>query len=255
MKPTEPVASTTTTVAVPTASSSWMTIIDILKTPKFVKFTAISLLFVSVVFLTTYLSSSSPLSSFSFNYSSLPPQLSPLLSPPPSTPPPSPSPPSPHPPAVRRTGIIDETGAMSDDFFIGESDSNSTSDFTDFSDGNEDVRKDEEEKENNKSDGEVSAIIEKYKVCETSKVDYIPCLDNEDAIKMFNGSEKGEKYERHCPRKDQMLECVVPRPEGYQRSIPWPQSRDEVSFCLKILYHIHLLRSFKKIKLIIISTL
>ncbi|KAE8731810.1 putative methyltransferase PMT10 [Hibiscus syriacus] len=38
----------------------------------------------------------------------------------------------------------------------------------------------------------------------------------------------GEKYERHCPGKGRMLDCVVPRPEGYRRSIPLPQSRDEV---------------------------
>ena len=123
---------------------------------------------------------------------------------------------------------------MSDEFFIGESDSKSTSAFTELSDRNEEGREEEEEKKN-KSDGEVSVRIEKYKVCEESKVDHIPCLDNEEAIMLFNKSEKGEKYERHCPGKDKMLDCVVPRPQGYRRPIPWPLSRDEVSFCLKIL--------------------
>ncbi|XWS21692.1 hypothetical protein CRYUN_Cryun30bG0076100 [Craigia yunnanensis] len=214
MKPTAPITSTTTTA---TASSTMVT--DILKTPKFVKFTAIALLSFSLVFLATHFSSSS----FSLNYSSLPLQMSPpLLSPPPPPPPPP-------PPAVRRTGIIDETGAMSDDFFIGESDSNSTSAFTEFSDNNDEGRKEEEEKKN-ESDGEVRVRIEKYKVCEESKVDYIPCLDNEEAIMLFNESEKGEKYERHCPGKDKMFDCVVPRPQGYRRPIPWPKSRDEVWF-------------------------
>ncbi|XVE55256.1 hypothetical protein DITRI_Ditri03aG0144800 [Diplodiscus trichospermus] len=210
MKPTIPAISTTTT-----APPSSTTITDILKTPKFVKFTAISLLSVSLLFLATHFSSSSPFSSFSFNYSSLPPQKPPQL---------SHSPPPPPPPAVRRTGIIDETGAMSDDFFIGESESNSTSGFTEFSESNEEGVKE------NTSDGEVRVRFEKFKVCEKSKVDYIPCLDNEEAIKLFNESEKGEKYERHCPGKDKLLDCVVPRPEGYQRPIPWPQSRDEVWF-------------------------
>ncbi|XWS23668.1 hypothetical protein CRYUN_Cryun28dG0034900 [Craigia yunnanensis] len=118
---------------------------------------------------------------------------------------------------------------MSDEFFIGESVSNSTSDFTEFSDGNEKGREEEEEK--NKSDGEVGVRFEKYKVCEESKFDFIPCLDNEEAIKMFNEIEKGEKYERHCPGKDKLLNCVVPRPEGYQRPIPWPQSPDEEVGC------------------------
>lgn len=157
-------------------------------------------------------------------------------------------PPSPPPrlPAVRRTGIIDKTGAMSDEFFIGECDSISISALTELSDGNEVGGKEEkEEKEKkNKSGGEVKERFEKYKVCERSKVDYIPCLDNEEAIKLFNNSEKGEKYERHCPGNDKTLDCVVPRPEGYRIPIPWPQSLDEVSFRLKILFHLHFKFSF-----------
>ncbi|PPD96538.1 hypothetical protein GOBAR_DD06423 [Gossypium barbadense] len=61
---------------------------------------------------------------------------------------------------------------------------------------------------------DVRVRVEKYKVCDKSKVDYIPCLDNKKAIKLFSKSEKGEKYERHCPGKDEMLDCVIPRPEG-----------------------------------------
>ncbi|KAG4157669.1 hypothetical protein ERO13_D02G077500v2 [Gossypium hirsutum] len=221
MKPTAPITSTTATV---TASS---TTIEALKTLKFVKLVAIVVLSVSLVFLATHLSYSSS-SSFSINYSLLTPQASPPVSPPPP-PPPSP-PPSPPPPAVRRTGIIDENGAMSDEFFVGESGSNSTTGLTEFSDGDEEGREQEEEERKSKSDGDVRVGVEKYKVCDKSKVDHIPCLDNKKAIKLFSKSEKGEKYERHCPGKDEMLDCVIPRPEGYQRSIPWPQSRDEVWF-------------------------
>ncbi|MBA0585543.1 hypothetical protein Gorai_016315, partial [Gossypium raimondii] len=180
-----------------------------------------------LVFLATHLSYSSS-SSFSINYSLLTPQASPPVSPPPH-PPPSP-PPSPPPLAVRRTGIIDENGAMSDEFFVGESGSNSTTGLTEFSDGDEEGREQEEEERKSKSDSDVRVGVEKYKVCDKSKVDYIPCLDNKKAIKLLSKSEKGEKYERHCPGKDEMLDCVIPRPEGYQRSIPWPQSRDEVWF-------------------------
>lgn len=222
MKPTA-LRVTATPPQPPMASTT--TAIDILKTPKFVKFIAIAILSVSIVFLVSHFSSS-PLSSFSFNYSILPPQMTPQLSlPPPTLPPPPPPPPPSPPPAVRRTGIIDETGAMSDEFFIGDSDSNSTSVSTEFSDGSEE----EVEEKKDASDGEVRVRFEKYKKCEKGKVDYIPCLDNKEAIKLFNESEKGEKYERHCPEKDKLLDCVVPRPEAYQRPIPWPRSRDEVS--------------------------
>ncbi|KAK8624118.1 hypothetical protein V6N13_065472 [Hibiscus sabdariffa] len=230
----------------PTAlvTSATARIIEVLKTPKFVKFVAIVLLSVSLVFLVTHLSSSSsPFSSFPTNYSlqttqaspplPLPPPPPPPPSPPPP-PPPSPPPPSPPPPppAVRRTGIIDENGTMSDEFIIGESGSNSAGDFTEFKDGSEEGKEEEEEEKEMKSEsnGEVRIRVEKYKVCEKSKVDYIPCLDNEEAIKLFSNSEKGEKYERHCPGKDKMLDCVVPMPKGYRRPIPWPQSRDEVWF-------------------------
>ncbi|KAG8493864.1 hypothetical protein CXB51_011333 [Gossypium anomalum] len=214
MKQTATITSSTTT----TVASSMATITDVFKTPKFVIFSAMVLLSFSFVLLDTYFSSSS--SPFSFSYYSLPRQMSP---------PPSPPSPPPRLPAVRRTGIIDETGAMSDEFFIGEWDSISISALTELSDGNE-LGGGEEKEKKNKSGGEVKVRFEKYKVCERSKVDYIPCLDNEEAIKLFNNSEKGEKYERHCPGNDKSLDCVVPRPEGYRIPIPWPQSRDEVWF-------------------------
>ncbi|KAK8572305.1 hypothetical protein V6N12_028360 [Hibiscus sabdariffa] len=213
MKATAPV---TSTAAAATAAASPTRIIDVLKTPKFVKTVAIVLLSVSLLFLATHLSSSS--SPFSTNYSLLTPHASPPLSPPPP------------PPQVRRTGIIDENGAMSAEFIVEESGSNSTSSSTEFSDGNEEGSEEEEEERKSGSNDEVRIRFEKYKECEKSKVDYIPCLDNEEAIKLFSNSEKGEKYERHCPGKGKMLDCVVPRPEGYQAPIPWPQSRDEVWF-------------------------
>ncbi|KAK8704283.1 hypothetical protein V6N13_047910 [Hibiscus sabdariffa] len=211
MKATAPV---TSTAAAATAAASPTRIIDVLKTPKFVKTVAIVLLSVSLLFLATHLSSSS--SPFSTNYSLLTPHASPPLSPPPP------------PPQVRRTGIIDENGAMSAEFIVEESGSNSTSSSTEFSDGNEEGSEEEEEERKSGSNDEVRIRFEKYKECEKSKVDYIPCLDNEEAIKLFSNSEKGEKYERHCPGKGKMLDCVVPRPEGYQAPIPWPQSRDEI---------------------------
>ncbi|PWA65470.1 S-adenosyl-L-methionine-dependent methyltransferases superfamily protein [Artemisia annua] len=40
-------------------------------------------------------------------------------------------------------------------------------------------------------------------------------------------TEKGERFERHCPEKDKGLSCLVPPPKGYKAPIPWPTSRDE----------------------------
>lgn len=73
--------------------------------------------------------------------------------------------------------------------------------------------------------------VKKYKICKDVRmVDYIPCLDNFEEIVKFNGSERGEKYERHCPEQDKGLNCVVPRPKGYRKPILWPKSRDEIWF-------------------------
>ncbi|KAI3859230.1 hypothetical protein MKX03_034634, partial [Papaver bracteatum] len=47
----------------------------------------------------------------------------------------------------------------------------------------------------------------------------------------IDSTEKGEKIERHCPRKDDpRLNCLVPPPKGYKTTIPWPKSRDKVWF-------------------------
>lgn len=119
-------------------------------------------------------------------------------------------------------GIVDENGAMSENFEVGEFDPNFIEDLRNLS-GRED----------RVADGSVvgggkRVKVEKYKVCEQSMTDYIPCLDNMEGIKRLNSTERGEKYERHCPGQDKTLNCVVPRPKGYKIRIPWPQSRDEV---------------------------
>ncbi|GKU98451.1 hypothetical protein SLEP1_g11457 [Rubroshorea leprosula] len=208
------------------------TVTDILKTPKFVKFTAIALLSISLLFLFTRFSSSS----FSFPYpspllSSSSSPISPSLSVPleilsPSLTPPLPSPPPPPlPPAVRLTGIIDENGAMSESFLIGDLDSNSTS-FTDVLGEGEEEGSEKEKK----SVPEVRVRIAKYESCDVSKIDYVPCLDNDEAIKELINSTRGERFERHCPTEGKALNCLVPRPAGYRTPIQWPQSRDEVWF-------------------------
>ncbi|CAM8968070.1 unnamed protein product [Rhodiola kirilowii] len=120
----------------------------------------------------------------------------------------------PPPPGLKRYGIVDGNGTMSDDFQVGEYDEpelvkifkNVTGAY----------------REGEKSRG---FNIEKFPMCPSSMTDYIPCLDNVEALQ---SSEKGERFERHCPEKDKGLNCLVPRPNGYQQSIPWPKSRDEI---------------------------
>lgn len=67
----------------------------------------------------------------------------------------------------------------------------------------------------------------KWKVCNsTAGPDYIPCLDNWQAIRKLPTTMHYEHRERHCP--EEAPTCVVPVPEGYRRSIKWPKSRDKV---------------------------
>lgn len=129
--------------------------------------------------------------------------------------PPPESVPPPPPPAVQRMGVIDENGVMSDNFEVGEVDSSAVEEW-------------ESENRTESVEGESEFRVKKFGVCDMSFRDYIPCLDNVEAIRKLESSEKGEKFERHCPGKDQGLNCLVPSPKGYRTPIPWPRSRDEV---------------------------
>ncbi|KAG2663261.1 hypothetical protein I3760_16G019300 [Carya illinoinensis] len=66
-----------------------------------------------------------------------------------------------------------------------------------------------------------------WKLCNaTTGPDYIPCLDNWQAIRKLPSTSHYEHRERHCP--DEAPTCLVPLPEGYRRPIKWPQSRDQI---------------------------
>ncbi|KAA8531937.1 hypothetical protein F0562_006346 [Nyssa sinensis] len=60
----------------------------------------------------------------------------------------------------------------------------------------------------------------------TAGSDYIPCLDNEKALKQLRSTKHYEHRERHCP--EEAPTCLVKPPEGYKRSIEWPTSRDKI---------------------------
>ncbi|XXG87124.1 hypothetical protein AAC387_Pa11g1889 [Persea americana] len=66
-----------------------------------------------------------------------------------------------------------------------------------------------------------------WKLCNvTVGADYIPCLDNEEAIKKLQSTKHYEHRERHCPEEGPT--CLVPLPEGYRQQILWPDSRDKI---------------------------
>ncbi|KAA8547447.1 hypothetical protein F0562_003689 [Nyssa sinensis] len=78
------------------------------------------------------------------------------------------------------------------------------------------------------SDGQDGSIYGyTWQLCNvTAGPDYIPCLDNEKAIRQLHSRRHYEHRERHCPEEGPT--CLVSLPEGYKRPIEWPQSRDKI---------------------------
>ncbi|XP_022884458.1 probable methyltransferase PMT26 [Olea europaea var. sylvestris] len=84
----------------------------------------------------------------------------------------------------------------------------------------------------NEKEAQESSQLEKesgysWKLCNTTAgTDYIPCLDNLKAIKKLPSTKHYEHRERHCPESPPT--CLVPVPEGYQRPVEWPRSREKI---------------------------
>ncbi|KAK9683343.1 hypothetical protein RND81_10G133700 [Saponaria officinalis] len=150
----------------------------------------------------------------SFNLSSLINSTDATLSPPPPPPPPTPPPPEEAQEPLKRFGVVDENGTMTDNFEIGEFDPTVVDDFENVTDA--------------KEEGRVRVRVSRFPICPESTREFIPCMDNVEAIKKLNSTEKGEKFERHCPESGKGLNCIVPPPKNYRSPIPWPKSRDEV---------------------------
>lgn len=78
-----------------------------------------------------------------------------------------------------------------------------------------------------KKEKESQQTVYSWKVCNvTAGPDYIPCLDNLQAIKSLPSTKHYEHRERHCPNEPPT--CLVSLPEGYKRPIEWPTSRDKI---------------------------
>ncbi|GAB2288623.1 hypothetical protein Dimus_022946 [Dionaea muscipula] len=149
-----------------------------------------------------------------------PPPPPPVISPPPPPLPPPPPPPPP-PGEMERFGIVDENGTMTEDFEVGTFDPDVVEDWGNVSG----VAAGDE----GRSEGvRVRVKVKRYALCPQSMREYIPCMDNEKAIKRLKSTEKGERWERHCPERGKELNCLVPAPRKYKPPIPWPRSRDEV---------------------------
>ena len=207
--------------------------LNFVKTPAIIKFTALAVVALSCFYLGKHYSDGYQQLSFFSTFRS--PQtgsavgVSPnvgkffdqnlnLTAPPPTTGSPPKNSNNAPPPDVERIGIVNDEGAMTVEFEVGEFDPDSVENLGN-SDGGEEKRV---------GSRDSTAKIEKFRVCEAGMEDYTPCLDNVEEIARLNSTERGEKYERHCPEKGKGLNCLVPVPKGYKHRIPWPASRDKV---------------------------
>lgn len=69
---------------------------------------------------------------------------------------------------------------------------------------------------------------EVFEPCDVKHTDYTPCHDQDRAMKFPR--DNMNYRERHCPREDEKLHCLIPAPEGYVTPFPWPKSRDYVPY-------------------------
>ncbi|KAL5102002.1 hypothetical protein RYX36_006329 [Vicia faba] len=116
---------------------------------------------------------------------------------------------------IKKFGVLNDDGTMSDGFEIGEFDPDNTDESVD-------------EKQPDASSSELRVKVEKFVWCLVNMSEYIPCLDNVDAIGKLESVERGERFERHCPVEEKRFNCLVQTPIGYRLPIPWPKSREEV---------------------------
>ncbi|XP_020276878.1 probable methyltransferase PMT17 [Asparagus officinalis] len=71
---------------------------------------------------------------------------------------------------------------------------------------------------------ETSLTAENFPPCDLKYSEYTPCQDPRRAKKF---EKKMLKFrERHCPKKEEILKCLIPAPPKYKNPFKWPQSRD-----------------------------
>lgn len=71
---------------------------------------------------------------------------------------------------------------------------------------------------------ESSVKTETFFPCDLKFSEYTPCQDPRRARKFEKTMLKYR--ERHCPKREEFLRCLIPAPPNYKNPFSWPQSRD-----------------------------
>lgn len=67
-----------------------------------------------------------------------------------------------------------------------------------------------------------------FEFCPTNFTNYCPCEDPKRQKKFPN--KQWFRKERHCPKTNERLKCLIPKPKGYRRPFHWPKSKDNAWF-------------------------
>jgi hypothetical protein len=67
-----------------------------------------------------------------------------------------------------------------------------------------------------------------FQFCPTNFTNYCPCQDPKRQKKF--PKKNYFRKERHCPKNNERLRCLIPKPIGYQKPFPWPKSKDNAWF-------------------------
>ncbi|CAM6085499.1 unnamed protein product [Calypogeia fissa] len=74
---------------------------------------------------------------------------------------------------------------------------------------------------------DVSTGVKVFEPCDIKYSEYTPCEDTQVSQRSLKFPRDRLIYrERHCPSKDELVECLIPAPPKYTNPLPWPKSRD-----------------------------
>jgi len=73
-----------------------------------------------------------------------------------------------------------------------------------------------------------STKISHFEFCSTNYTNYCPCEDPKRQKKF--PKKNYFRKERHCPQNNERLTCLIPKPIGYKKPFPWPNSKDNAWF-------------------------
>ncbi|XP_057436614.1 probable methyltransferase PMT19 isoform X2 [Lotus japonicus] len=73
-----------------------------------------------------------------------------------------------------------------------------------------------------------SLTISNFEFCPSNYTSYCPCEDPKRQKRFPN--KRWFRKERHCPQSNERLTCLIPKPVGYRRPFPWPESKESAWF-------------------------